>query len=805
MDTTTTKPAISASFLFNLDRQKAFFNDNISFFCVIWGNVHAHYGGFNGDMTNGDFFLMKESGQCELSCSETALCLLIVFDYLYFIEEFAGDFELLQCNSVQYPAPCNNNIFSALIRLSITHTMDPETNRFLVLHQIYNVFHLLEAHCVRKQVSPSSQSRQDAKLSKFISWMKENHMTSITLQDAADYMDYTPQYLSSFIKKHLGKTFNSCLNQFRLESACNYLKFRDFSIEQISFLCGFANPASFRKIFMTRYLTTPEQYRKNHRDSFRNNFKSFNLFTNPSYIRDCLTSILKTGSSASPAAIEPSDSLTIVYNVNDTRPLRATWQELINLGTAQNFEMPIFREHLSLMQADLHFRYGRVTNVLSIVSTYYSKGKSYVFNFSRVFEIIDFILKLKMKPLLDLGDKSPDIFLPQGNITIGNPEALDHIYSEMIPQLLRACVNHYGYEEVSTWKFELWMRYSNPDLSKVESPSDYFRRFEKIYRAVKRIVPEAMVGGPGYNTFTPTEHLDRTLDYLHKQGLHPDFISVYIFLFKTPHVLTGSHDTSIILDENPDFFQERISRIREVCNRNHMKKLPLYVTEYSTYIAYKNVFNDSMYLASFILKQCLDNWNQVDAMGYFLATDYANEYPGTNKFLFGGNGIINRTGIKKPGYHAFAFLSMLGNRLVARNRNYIVTSSDNDRYQIIIYNYAHFIPHFCHDPSQYDIEKYPETALENVPPFQLDLSLTGLSSGSYKISHYLVSLDHGFVFHDWIKLDTVPNLNDTELRYLKNSCIPSMTITTKQITDTLTIQENINRNEICFISIEKIY
>ena len=603
----------------------------------------------------------------------------------------------------------------------------------------------------------------------------------------------------------MGETFNTYLNQLRLDAACNYLKYRDLPIEQISVLCGFSNPSSFQKNFMSKYLTTPEQYRKHHRETFQNGFKDLNPFTDPAYIRDCLSSSVQPGNSASPAAIENPKCLEATCHVHSTTPLRATWQELINLGTAKNFEMPKFREHLTMMQEDLHFRYGRVTNILSMVYTYYDKGKNYTFNFSKVFEIIDFILSLGLKPLFDLGDKSPDIFLPEGNITIGDPETLNPIYDEMVPELLRTCVNHYGYEEVSTWKFELWMRYSNPDLSIVESPAAFSRRFQKVYNAVKRIVPEAPVGAPGYNTFTPIEYLDRTLNYLHKQGLRPDFISVYIFLFKTPRVLTGGHDTSILLDEDPDFFRHRIADIRGICNRNHMNNVPLYVTEYSTYIAFKNIFSDSMYQATFILKQCLDNGSRVDAMGYFLATDYANEYPGTNEFLFGGNGIINRTGIKKPGYHAFSFLSMLGENLIAQDEHYIVTSSDHDRYQVIIYNYAHFIPHFCNHPTQYEIEKYPNTALENVRPFQLDLSLTGLSAGNYKISHYLTNPEHGSIFHKWRKLNHALHLNDAELEHLRNTCLPTMTITSKQVEDTLHIHEKLSRNEICFIFIEKIY
>lgn len=807
MDIVTTKEALSSSFLFNIDYDKSFHNEGISFLCILQGDARVHFREFYGTMKSGDFLLMKDPGHCQMSSDKKALCLTVFFDYIFFTDQFAEDFEKLSCNSVLTPASYNEDIFSALVRLSMAHTADQETNRFLILHQIYQVFHLLKANCLVQPHAEASAGKntdkQKMKLTQLKAWLKANHMSQITLQDAADYMSYTPQYLSNFIKKQTGETFNTYLNQLRLNSACNYLKYRDLPGDQIGFLCGFSNQASFQKAFQKKFLTTPEQYRTHYRSGFSDNFKSINPFTNPAVIRDYLSNSIHTDAGSSPAVIRNPQHRDIVCSVRDTSSLHATWQELINLGTARNFEMPTFREHLTMLQSQLHFRYGRVTNILSLISTYFQKGRKHSFNLSRVFEVIDFILSLGLKPLFDLGDKSPDIYLPDGKLTLGNPDTLDQIFGELVFELLKSCVNHYGYEEVSTWKFELWMRYSSIDLSEVERPEEYVKRFQTLYSIVKSIVPDAQTGAPGYNSFTPSEHFDRILNHLHAAQLYPDFISVYIYSFKTPQILTGSRRTQVELEDDPDFFRNRVAKLREICRKNHMGELPLYITEYSTYIAPDNTFNDSMYQAMFILKQSLDNWDKVDAMGYFLTTDYANEYPGNNAFLFGGNGIISRLGIKKPGFHAFGFLSMLGDRLIYQDSQCIITASGNDRYQILIYNYAHFLSNFCHHPSFYDIEKYPETALEDTKPLFLTLRLNGLRPGTYKIAHHLENADHGSIFHEWRKLDHSLNLNDFELNHLKQICVPAMTITSQTAAGSVQIDETVSRNEICFITLER--
>jgi xylan 1,4-beta-xylosidase len=55
----------------------------------------------------------------------------------------------------------------------------------------------------------------------------------------------------------------------------------------------------------------------------------------------------------------------------------------------------------------------------------------------------------------------------------------------------------------------------------------------------------------------------------------------------------------------------------------------------------------------------------------------------------GGFGLINKDGLKKPGYFAYYLLSKLGKEIIEQGEDYIVTKQDNN-IQILAYNFAYF-------------------------------------------------------------------------------------------------------------------
>ncbi len=769
------------------------------------------YGGMSRDMAKGDLSLQKDTGRLTLRPDEKTLFFVLHFDYFFFREQFKNDFDLLVCDSVLSPGRNYNAVRSSLLRLGIAANSDQKENEFLIRQEIYQLLHLLKANCLASHDDAAGDSQNDRtseKLGKLSSWMEENYSSHISLQDAADYIGFTPQYLANFMKKQLGCTFNTRLNELRLDQANRYLRFKDYSTDRISSLCGFSSPASFRSAYRKKFLTTPEQFRENYRETEQTDWNDVFLFTDPSAIRDHLkNSIPAHDISVRNEYISPIEDMiktSLSCNVRNNSPLAAVWREMINLGSASNCENPVFRSHIVMMQRELKFHCGRITDILSLVQIYQTEDGSDIMDLSKAFRVIDFLLSVNLKPLFDLDDKDPTIYLPGENALQSLPEDFDHRFRKILRPFLTGCINRYGYEEVSAWKFELWLRHSDRSMYHTEDPKNFSRRFSYAYTTIKSLVPDAMVGGPSFNTLIPVGYLDRTLSCLRDRKLVPDFIPVLVYPYRPP-AEWGNNDTiRTLLEPDPDFFGERMDAIHAVLSNNDMGDIPVYAAEFSSDLTFKNHLNDSLHQSAYIVRQILDNRTKAASFGYWLASDYSLEYPGNSKFLFGGNGLISQNGIKKPGYHAFGFLTMLGSRLIAQNDHCIITCEGSGNYQILLYNYAHFLLDFCRHPEWFGLEQNPDAALQDIPAYHLELELTGIERGLYKISRHVITAEHGCAFYEWGKLNYSSCMDAFELSHLKAVCVPDMTVNTRPVGESLHLSETLGKNEVCFITVTHI-
>ncbi len=795
---------LSLAMMYYLEQEKEIISESTTLLCVIQGHALLTCEGSERELHSGDLILLKDVDSYRLKPLEKTLFLSNYFDYIFFREQFGEDYELLQCDSARIPHAQYDNIRYALINLALAQTAPAQNNQFLIRQRIFQLFHLLKAYCIKEETQESAvkKSKSLQKQEQLLSYLKENFCAtpSITLNSTAEHMGYTPQYLANFIKKQFGVTFNTYLQELRLDAAVTYLKYREFPPEQISLLCGFPNTGSFQNSFTKKFGQSPAEYRAQYRDTLQNNYENIFCFTDHASIRDHLHNNMPVPDPSLMSPIEETAKTCVICDVQKSTPLPHVWTEIINLGQAANLESPTFRSHLKRVVDELHFRYGRVDGILQLTQAYSTPHTQLAFDFRRIFAVIDYMRSVGLRPFLDLGDKSTEIYLP-GQSAVNDP--IDESYKRLqtvLPALLRQCINYYGYSEVETWKFEVWRYYEDRQLTMIEDPEKYCRRFSFVHQTIKSMIPGAQVGGPGHNTVVDASQLTNTLACMKKHGLVPDFLSVYVFPYVQPERL----QKEVLLAKDPDFFKKALAQTRESMAACDMAHIPLYVTEFCSFIGFRGHINDSLHQAAFIVKHMLDNHQSANAFAYWIASDYTIEYPGNNKFLFSGNGLMSQHGIRKPGFHAFAFLANLGEQLIAQGENYIVTRADEDYYHILLYNYAHYTSHFCEHAETFDMPRYPDAAFLDVAPLHLDLTLTNLPAGMYKVSHDLLSAEHGCAFHEWARLNFVSELNEYEVMHLRETCTPHLTIQMQQIDSSLQLDNIVNKNEVLFICVERI-
>lgn len=108
----------------------------------------------------------------------------------------------------------------------------------------------------------SSLTRQQEILNKVIRYIKENFQCNqLTLQEVAIKSGISYHYLSRLFVKELKTTFAQFRNKIRMEAATNLLKDRRLSVSQVSFACGFEDPAYFCKVFRGTFGSSPISFR----------------------------------------------------------------------------------------------------------------------------------------------------------------------------------------------------------------------------------------------------------------------------------------------------------------------------------------------------------------------------------------------------------------------------------------------------------------------------------------------------------------------------------------------------------------
>ena len=83
---------------------------------------------------------------------------------------------------------------------------------------------------------------------------------TVTLQDIAEHFSYHPNYISTLLRKELGKSFSTLLLEQRMDRAVVLLKGTTLSVEEIAMMLGYSNSSNFYKAFKDFYGHTPREY-----------------------------------------------------------------------------------------------------------------------------------------------------------------------------------------------------------------------------------------------------------------------------------------------------------------------------------------------------------------------------------------------------------------------------------------------------------------------------------------------------------------------------------------------------------------
>ncbi len=163
--------------------------------------------------------------------------------YLYFKTE--NDLELLQ-------------IFDKILneheaKKSYSSSM---TNALLTIFFIT----LLRNHEDSMTAANPSEKKQENNIVFILKYI-ETHYNTLTLQELADFFNYSEKQLTRILKNYTGQTFSALVQSMRLSRAAELLKQPSIPISEIMETIGYSNTTHFYKIFKSKFGMTPAEYR----------------------------------------------------------------------------------------------------------------------------------------------------------------------------------------------------------------------------------------------------------------------------------------------------------------------------------------------------------------------------------------------------------------------------------------------------------------------------------------------------------------------------------------------------------------
>lgn len=475
------------------------------------------------------------------------------------------------------------------------------------------------------------------------------------------------------------------------------------------------------------------------------------------------------------------------------------YSECIGAGRANEGLRADWQQQLAMLQQDVHFRYIRFHGLLHDDMRVYSvdKAGNPVYNFQYVDKLFDFLLSINIRPFVEFGFMPADmaagtktIFWWKANVS--KPKSYEQ-WDTLITRLVKHWQRRYGEEEVKKWYFEVW---NEPDLRGFfdGSQADYFELYAHTAKAVKSISPAYRVGGPATSA---VKWIAEFLSYCQSNKLPVDFVSTHDY--GTTSVLDEMGTKKQQLKSIRDTIAIDVKRVKNTIDASAYKNAELHFTEWNTSPSSRDPIHDTYQNAAYILHVLKKAVAYSNSMSYWTFTDIFEEAgPGPTPF-HGGFGLINLQGIKKPGYHAYAFMEQLGKtELKNKDESSWICRSENG-VQALIWDYTQPIANYTYNQTYFNRLQAPAGKRT------VKLHISNLEKGIYGIEEYRLGYEQNDPYTAYLKMGSPTNLSQSEAGFLKQGSagLPVRKLTVNLNAGSYEQSIQLHDNEIVFIKLTR--
>lgn len=126
------------------------------------------------------------------------------------------------------------------------------------LYEIMQFFTIQFEMCMNAISSPTRESVMDD----ILQYIQHNYEKNLKLGNIADLFGYNSSYLGKVFTKTVGKSFNSYIDEVRIENSKRLLANQNYKVYEVSQMVGYTNVDYFHKKFRKYAGMSPAEYRK---------------------------------------------------------------------------------------------------------------------------------------------------------------------------------------------------------------------------------------------------------------------------------------------------------------------------------------------------------------------------------------------------------------------------------------------------------------------------------------------------------------------------------------------------------------
>ncbi|HHX63081.1 MAG TPA: helix-turn-helix domain-containing protein [Epulopiscium sp.] len=683
------------------------------------------------------------------------------------------------------------------------------SDTYKIIEHIMNRFD----HYIMDEEEVKHMGHDTQRLQRIISFIDRNLDKGVTLKEIAENENLSISYLSRLIKNTMGITFQQYINNIRIDRAINLLYNTNQTITEVAYASGFPSSKAFNKLFKDIRGCTPTEYKKKSVKTEDINIPQVYKENKDKRKKTYLDVDRKRAFAKLFEYIkideEPAEEhITINYakeviEINAKSkgtPYIRYWQKLTSFSRASEGLRHNWQNQLKELQGEVGFEYIRFHGIFcdEMMICNVDEAGVMTYNWSYVNELFDLFKKQNIKPFVEFSFmpselKSSDEVIFWWKANVSRPRDIKR-WNDLVIAFIKHCMNRYGQKEVESWYFEVW---NEPDFEYsfwIGSKEDYFEFYKETANAVKSVSKALRVGGPSImqQSITDNNWLSEFLLYCNKNSVPLDFISLHIYpeiydaqgpaqmLTEKLKAGVSMEEIMIELSKTKRSYRDKNNTYDAIKEGNRIIKetLPykpeVHITEWNASAFNRNLIHDTCFVATYIISNVIRCLGKVDFLGYWNFTDIQEEIKAGISAFHGGFGLISKDGLKKPSYFAYYLLGKLGDEIIAKGEDYIVTKT-GENLQVLACNHTYYDDLFLNGDASALTSTDRYTVYEHKLDKEIEINIANIS-GKYKVTRYELNKDHGSVFDWWLDMGAPEDMTEEEITYLKGLSYPKMEV-----------------------------